>query len=87
MSVYPTNVFRLFGARSSFSRFQSICLLAPILPWVRWNQVRRQKLLLLNKDPACLFLAMLPERPPVAVLPILSLVAIISGKAWQRRAG
>jgi hypothetical protein len=87
MSVYQANVFRLFVARNSFSRFQLICLLVPILPWVRSNQVRHQKLLLLNKGRACLFLAMLPERTPVAVLSILSLVVIISGKAWQRRAG
>ncbi len=55
--------------------------------WGRLDQIRRHRLLLLNTILTCLFLVVLKERTPVAVLAILSLVAIVFGKGQSRQAG
>lgn len=87
MSVYQTNALRFFGTLNSFFHYQLICLIVPILLWVRYDQIRRHLLLLLNTILACLFLVILQERTPVAVLAILSLVAIVFGIGQSRQAG
>jgi len=87
MSVYQTNALRFFGTLNSFFHYQLICLIVPILLWVRYDQIRRHRLLLLNAILTCLFLVVLQERTPVAVLAILSLVAIVFGKGQSRQAG
>lgn len=87
MSVYQTNALRFFGTLNSFFHYQLICLIVPILLWVRYDQIRRHRLLLLNTILACLFLVVLQERTPVAVLATLSLVAIVFGKGQSRQAG
>lgn len=87
MSVYQTNALRFFGTLNSFFHYQLICLIVPIMLWVRYDQIRRHRLLLLNTILACLFLVVSQERTPVAVLAILSLVAIVFGKGQSRLAG
>ncbi len=87
ISVYQTNALRFFGTLNSFFHYQLICLIVPILLWVRYDQIRRHRLLLLNTILACLFFVVLQERTPVAVLAILSLVAIVFGNGQSRQAG
>lgn len=86
-SVYQTNALRFFGTLNSFFHYQLICLIVPILLLVRYDQIQRHWLLLLNTILAFLFLVVLQERTPVAVLAILSLVAIVFGKGRSRQAG
>ena len=87
MNIYQTNVLRIFGTLNSFFHYQLICLFVPLLLWVRRDQVKWQRLLFLNMLLAFLFLAIVQERTPVAVLIILSFVTAVFGRGRLRLTG
>lgn len=87
LSVYQTDLLRFFGTFNSFFHYQLLCVLVPILLWVRRDQIRHHKLLIVNTVLAYFFLVLMKERTPLAVLAFLSISAIIFMNGRWRVAG
>lgn len=87
LSVYQTDLLRFFGTFNSFFHYQLLCVLVPILLWVRRDRIRHHKLLIVNTVLAYLFLVLMKERTPLAVLAFLSISAIVFMNGRWRVAG